>query len=218
MHRQVRVLSISIALSTILLMPISTSADTAPLQGGVQKVTVTLDDLRTVGLDLKNVLKAVDSLYDEVTITPVDLVTEPEVIGRGIVVNIPISTTPAGPPAPARKARVDLAMSSIKPSVSMFKTNVDAFMSGEKELDLPGDLKDDLKPQLTSWVQTVNTLASQEAQLETLTDKGPPYDQPSIAAECTNMQASIKSLDDTRRQIYKSLKKHAKQISKKKNA
>lgn len=192
----------------------STTADTAkaPLQGGVQKVTLTLSNLNTVGLDLKNVLKATDGLYDEVTVQPVTLITEPEVVGRGIVINIPIGTQPIGPVQPARKDRVDLAMSNIRPTVTMFKTTVDEFMNGQKELDLPADIKQDLQPQLDAWVQSVNTLSTQEQQLEQLT-ASQPYDQPTIASHCTAMQASIKALDQTRRAIYKVLKKHAKELS-----
>jgi len=183
----------------------------APLEGGVQKIHVSLESLKTVGLDLKNLLKGASSLYDEVTIQPVSLITEPEVIGRGMVINIPIGTQPVGPPTPARKARVDLAMSHITPTVAMLKSNVDGFVSGHKQLDLPDNIITLLKPQLTAWVQTVDTIADQESQLEAST-KTAPYDQKSIADSCVALEKSIKDLDETRRSVYKVLRKHGKEL------
>lgn len=182
-----------------------------PYEAGAQKVRLTLEDLREVGLDLKNVLKATSSLYDEVTIQPMQLITEPEVIGFGTVINIPISTQPTGPVQPARPKRVQLAMSHIKPTVEQFKGTVDQFMNGEKQLDLPDDIHKLLQPDLNTWGTTVLKLSEQEQQLETLTANA-PYDQPTIAKECIAMENNIKALDKTRRAIYKTLKKHAKQI------
>lgn len=182
-----------------------------PIEAGVQKVRLTLEDLRTVGLDLKNILKSTSTLYDEVTIQPMQIVTQPEVIGMGTIISIPISTTPTGPVKPASPKRVQLAMSQIKPTVEQFKATVDDFMSGEKELDLPDDLHKTVQPNLDSWMATVTLLSQQEQQLEQLTANA-PYDQPAIAQNCVAMEKNIKSLDETRRKIYKTLKKHAKQL------
>jgi hypothetical protein len=182
-----------------------------PLEAGVQKVRLTLEDLRDVGLDLKNILKATSSLYDEVTIQPMRVITEPEVIGMGTIINIPIQTVPAGPVQPANPKRVALAMNNIKPTVQQFQATVDQFMNGEKQLDLPDDIHKMMQPDLDTWASTVTLLSQQEQQLEQLTASA-PYNQPAIAQNCQAMQKNIKALDVVRRSIYKTLKKHAKQI------
>ncbi|MBI4533866.1 MAG: hypothetical protein HY711_07945, partial [Candidatus Melainabacteria bacterium] len=133
----------------------ATTQSMPPLKGRVEKVELSLEKLRDVGLDLKNVLKAASSLYDEVTIQPVRLITEPEVVGRGIVINIPIGTVPVGPPQPARKDRVDLAMAGITPIITMMKNNVDEFMAGNSQLNLPQDVIEELQPDLKDWTSMV---------------------------------------------------------------
>lgn len=188
------------------------STKSPPLQGGVQKVELSLEKLRDVGLDLKHTLKAVGGLYDEVTIQPVTLITEPEVVGRGIIIQIPIGTQPVGPRQPARKDRVDLEMSSIRPEITLLKTNVDEFMSGHRQLDLPDDVLTELQPETKKWVEIVNQLSDQLSKLNQLTG-GPPYDQDGIAAVAVDMQKEIKQLDETRRKIYKVIRKEGKRIA-----
>jgi hypothetical protein len=190
----------------------TTPPSAVPYAAGVQKVRLSLTDLRTVGLDLKNVLKATSSLYDEVTIQPMEIVTEPEVIGQGMIIQVPIGKRPTGPVEPANKERVDLAMSHIKPTVTMFKSNVDSFLNGEKQLEIPKDISSRLEPDLDNWVASVKQLAQQESQLEQLTQSS-PYNQGVIAADCASMQQTIRDLDDTRRSIYKVLKKHGKELN-----
>jgi hypothetical protein len=205
-------ITIAIAQTTPPSTPPATAPAAAPYQAGVQKVRLSLTDLRTVGLDLKNVLKATSSLYDEVTIQPMEIMFEPEVVGQGVIIQVPIGKRPTGPVEPARKDRVDLAMSHIKPTVQMFKTNVDSFVSGEKELDVPDAIHTKLQPDLNNWISGVQQLSKQETQLEQLTASS-PYDQGTIAADCVAMQQNIKDLDETRRSIYKVLKKHAKELN-----
>jgi hypothetical protein len=190
--------------------PTTAAPNATPLQAGVQQVDLSLDHLRTVGLDLKNVAKATSSLYDEVTMQPIQMITQPEVIGFGAtIINIPIGMQPTGPVQPARKQRVDLAMSQIRPTVAMFKENVDMFVKGEKELNLSDEIRKEIQPDVDSWVQNVTQLAMQEGQLEKLTASS-PYDQPTIAQICVGMQKNIKELDKDRRDIFKVLKKRQK--------
>lgn len=187
--------------------PSSTSS--TPLEGGVQKVTVSLETLRDVGLDLKRLLKEVSGLYDEVTIRPVRMITQPEMIGPGMIINIPIGTQPIGPAEPPKKERVDLAMSEITPVVTMMKKNVDAFVAGDSELDLSADVQKQLQPEITSWVNSVNQLSAQFNALQQQT-QGPPYSNDNIAAATGAMQTSIKELDKTRRDIYKAIRNEGK--------
>lgn len=189
------------------------AAPAAPLQGGVQHLTVSLEQLRDVGTDLKQVLKASSSLYDEVTIQPVNLVTEPEVVGRGTIIYIPIGSTPAGPVAPARKDRVDAAMNHMRPIIDTMKANVDAVVSGSAHLDLPDDILQQLKPQFKTWIADVDETAVDLNKLNQLTSVTPPYDQPAIAAAAQAINANVKDLDKTRREIYKVIRKQAKHIA-----
>jgi hypothetical protein len=208
--------------STEAATPTSTSGPTStsdsqsqakpPMQAGVKKVELSLETLRDVGLDLKHVMKAVGSLYDEVTIQPVSLVTQPEIVGPGTIIYIPINTMPAGPPQPARKDRVDLAMNNIRPIVGLLKTNVDEFESGRRQLDLPADVLSELHPQIQRWVGDVNDLATQLDKLNQLT-QGPPYSNDEIASITKGMHQDIKELDDTRRKIYKVIRKEGKKIA-----
>jgi hypothetical protein len=180
----------------------SPSSPSTQLQGGVQKIELSLQKLRDVGLDLKHLLKAVSGLYDEVTIRPVTIITEPEVVGRGIMINIPIGTMPTGPVEPPRKDRVDLAMSEIRPVISMMKKNVDAFVSGNTQLDLQPGVQQQLQPQIKVWTSTVDNLSTRLSNLDQLT-QGPPYSNDAIASATAAMQQDIKALDKTRRDIYK---------------
>lgn len=182
------------------------AATNPPLQTGVQKVELSLDRLREVGVDLKNLLKAASSLYDEVTIQPVRIITQPEIVGRGMIINIPISTQPTGPAAPPKKERVDLAMNNLRPIITMMKTNVDAFVSGKEQFDLSDTIQKELKPQFDQWITLVNDLSSHQAKLETLT-QGPPYDNSAIATQAGVLQTDIRKLDEIRRAIYKVIRK-----------
>ena len=181
----------------------------APLEGGVQKVTLSLEQLRDAGLDLKNLLKAITSLYDEVTIQPVSMVMEPEVVGRGMVISIPVATQAVGPPQPPRKSRVDSAMAGIKPSITTMKSDLDAFASGKEQLDLPADLLNKMTPQIQNWSAVVDDLSARLTQLETLT-AGPTYDNAAIAATTTAMEKDVKDLDETRRAVYKEVRDEGK--------
>jgi len=182
------------------------------LKGGVQKVELSLEQLRDVGLDLKQVLKGASSLYDEVTIQPVTIVTQPDVVGPGIVINIPVATMPAGPRQPARKDRVDRAMAQIRPTIDYLKKDVDEFLAGSRQLDLPDEIRERLKPEFQAWVEQVNAAAAGLARLDQLT-AAPPYDNDAIASLSVDLQKSVKRLDSTRRAIYKVIRKEGKRLA-----
>lgn len=183
-----------------------------PIKGGVQKVVLNLERLRDIGLDLKHVLSASNHLFDEVTIQPVTMVTEPEIVGFGTVINIPIATQPVGPPLPPRKDRLDLAMNQMKPIVTMFKQRCDDFVAGRAELDLPQDVMAKLEPSFAQWVDLVNDVNSQLVGLEPLT-QGPTYDNQAIADAANAIQKDVKKLEKTRKTIYKVIQKEGKRKS-----
>lgn len=192
----------------------STSSSGTPMQAGVQLIELNLGMLRDVGLDIKNLIKAADSLYDEVTIQPVTVITEPEVVGRGIIVNIPVGTRPIGPPAPPKKARVDQAMSQMQPIVTLLKKDADEFQSGHARLDISDDTRNDLKPYFDTWIKTVNDVSTNMDKLVSIT-QGPPYDNSSIAQAVGVVHQDAQRLDEVRRKIYKYLQKEGKQKKKK---
>jgi hypothetical protein len=181
------------------------------LHGGVKQFVLNLEKLRDVGLDLKHILKASGSLYDEVTIQPVQLIYEPEIIG-GTCISLPIGSQPIGPVQPARKDRVDLSMSGMRPLIDMMKKNVDEFMSGKEELALPDSVKTELKPQFKDWVYNVDDMAYKEQQLEKLTS-AQPYDQQAIADAATYIHKDVRELDKARRSIYKVIRREGKRIA-----
>jgi len=188
------------------------SASSRKLQGSVQKVELGLEQLRDVGLDLKDVLKAASMLYDEVTIQPVRIITQPQLVGNGTIINLPIGTQPIGPPQPARKERVDLAINDMKPIIVMLKKNADEFVSGETQLDLPDDVMEKLKPQIQKWIDNVNIIAALQNKLEQIT-QAPPYDNQAIASLTASIAQSTKDLDKTRLAIYKVIRKEGKRIA-----
>src|SRR5262249_32087258 len=74
-----------------------------PLQGSVKMVELSLDDLRTLSLDVKHLTAASSHLHDEVTMQQVSIEQEPEVIGMGTVIMIPVGYQKVGPILPANK-------------------------------------------------------------------------------------------------------------------
>lgn len=183
----------------------------APIKATVKKVELSLEELRDIGLDLKHVLSACHHLYDEVMIQPVTIQTEPEIIDMGVVISIPVATTPAGPPAPPRKDRVDMLMSEIVPVITLLKKNADDFVSGSSQLVMPDQIQQELNPQLSQWVSFVNNVAAELTNLQALTP-GPTYDNYAIARSVDNIEKNIKQLEEIRRSVYKVLRKAGKEL------
>ncbi len=192
----------------------SSPASSQALQAGVQIVELNLQMLRDLGLDLKNIIKASGSLYDEVTIQPVTIMTQPEVVGRGMIINIPVGFTPTGAGPSPKKARVDMAMTQMRPIIQLLKSDTDEFEEGRRRLDISDDERKDLQPDFDKWTNLVNDVSSSLQKLETLT-QAKPYDCGAIGHEASNIQQDTKKLDDVRRKVYKFIQKQGK---KKKNA
>jgi len=174
------------------------------------KVELSLQQLNDVGLDLKNVLTATRHLYDEVMIQPVDVITEPEMIA-GTVINIPVGTEPIGPPAPPRKARVDMIMSQLKPVIALLKQNADEFMSESQVVNFPEDVQPQIEPLFKKWLAYMDDAYARLLDLEKLT-AGPPYDNYAIADTTKIIQNDIKQIDDMRRPIYKLIQQEGKKL------
>jgi hypothetical protein len=180
-----------------------------PIEGGIQKIDLSLEHLRDVGLDLKQVTTSCRHLYDEVNQQPVALMTSPSMIGAGTIINIPIGFQQVGTPAAPRKDRVDRAMSVMTPIISTLKKNSDEFVAEEKTLDVSPEVQNDLTPLIGQWTSGINEIAAQLNQLQGLTS-GPVYDNASISTICSSMQKRAQSLDKIRGQAFKIIKKASK--------
>lgn len=180
-----------------------------PIQAGVQMIELNLQVLRDVGLDIKNILKAASSLYDEVTIQPVTIQTMPEVVGRGTIINIPVGFTPSGNAPQPSKKRVDLSMNQMRPIIQMMKQDVDDFESGRRRLDISDAERQELEPLFDQWVKLVNDINSNLVTLESLA-KSPPYNNAAIAKAAGAIHRGGKKMDEVRRKLYKSLQKEGK--------
>lgn len=190
----------------------SSAMPTKIIKGTVQKVDLELRTLQDIGIDLKSILRAASNLYDMATFQPVRIITQPEVIGAGTIINVPIGTEPTGPPRPITKESMDLAIKRMKPIVELLKKNVDEFVAGEKELNLPESVLNQLDPQLNSWVNLVNTISFQYRKLEQMADR-PPYDNEKVAGLTASMQTNAKELERVRLSIYKVIQKAGKKIN-----
>lgn len=172
-----------------------------------------LEELRDIGLDLKHALTAARHLYDEVTLQPVTLQTEPEMIANGVLISIPVGVQPISPPVPPRKERVDMLMNEIRPVIALLKKNVDDFVAGNKQLDVSDSLKAEMDPLLTQWISLVNNLDDQVKKLDFLT-AGPPYDNYSIGSAASAVQVDIKQLDEIRKTTIKLVRRESKESNK----
>jgi hypothetical protein len=176
------------------------------------KVNLSLDQLNDVGLDLKNILAVSKHLYDEVMVQPVTVITEPEMIA-GTVINLPIGTQPTGPPRPARKERVDMLMSQIKPSIALLKQNADDFMTESQVTEYSGEIKTKIDPLFKKWLAYMDDVYARLLTLEKLT-VGPTYENYAIAETCQLLETDIKKIDEVRRPIYKLIQEEGKNLVK----
>jgi hypothetical protein len=218
-RRMLPVLCIAVAFGIMLpaaladVTPPATASQSTParkpLEAGTQVVVLTLSNLREVGTDLKHLQSAATHLYDEVTIQQVTLQTQPELINPGLVINIPVGTIPTGVILDAKPKRVEAAMAEIRPIATLLKSDVDEFVSGEKQLQMPGATQEEMEQRLRQWAVSVNNIYAQLEVLEPLT-KTAPYNQPGIAQATWAIVQDAKELDKMRRVLYKSLQREGK--------
>jgi len=175
------------------------------------KINMGLEQLNDVGLDLKNVLTTTRHLYDEVTIQPVSVITEPEMIAA-VVIYIPVGVQPTGPPAQPRKDRVDLMMSRLKPVITLLQQNANDFMTESQIANFPEDAQPKLDPLFKKWLAYMDDVYGRLLDLEKLT-VGPTYNNYAIAETCQLIEKDIKQIDDVRRPIYKILQEEGKRLS-----
>jgi hypothetical protein len=186
---------------------------TTTLSASIEKISVDLNHLNDVGRDLKHVVKSLSNIYDEATYEPPSFTSEPEMIGPTVVM-FPMLVRPIGmPPQPMRKDKVDLAMSDIKPVIDMLAKNVNRYVSGQVQLDLPDTLMTLVQPQLNEWVSGIGDLNNMETALEGMT-QGPPYNNDKIANQTAAMEKQIKKLDESRRAIFSIVRKEGEKMMK----
>lgn len=180
------------------------------LHGGVETVDLSLEELDSVGQDLKNTLRAVNALYNEVAIQPVALDMMPQQIQPGTIIYVPTGgVRPVGPPNVASPNKVNAAMSQITPVIKALKRHADEFTQGTRQIDLPDKVMAKLDPYVNDWIVTINATSAREQQLELATKK-PPYNNEIIAKVTEALRNDVKQLEKTRRSIYQIMRKQAK--------
>lgn len=194
----------------------SSSTTKPPFKLQATKIEVSLDQLNDVGLDLKHVLTCCRHLYDEVSIRPMNIITEPEMIGTGVVINLPVAMEPTEPPKPPRKQRVNLIMSEIRPVIELLKQNGDQFLKDNEVSGYPQSVQDELAPLLKKWIAYTDDVLAKLIKLEELTP-GPTYDNYAIAQTTRAIEDDIKQIDDVRRPIYKLVQEEGKRIMDRQN-
>jgi hypothetical protein len=197
---------------TIAPAPLKISLPSRSYTTGIQKVEFSLEKLREVNEDLKRMMKSVKSLNDEVTIQPMSLVTQPEAVA-GNIINLPVAVQGTGAYMPARKEKVNQAMSSLKPMVADMKASADAFVSTTNQINLSIPVSAEITPLLKEWIEVVHRVSKEEQRLEQLT-VGPSYDNPAIARIAGFIQEDIKKLELNRREMVKAIRKQEKVESK----
>jgi len=191
--------------------PSPTTTNTQPFKLVAKKVEISLDQLKDVGFDLKHVLSICGHLYDEVTNCPETVITEPEMIGAGTVINLPVALEPTGPPRPPRKERVDLLMSEIRPVITLLAQNGDEFLKDSQVAGFPEPMQEKLNPLIKKWVAYADDVYAKLLKLEALTP-GPAYDNYAIADAIKAIQSDVQQIDEVRRPIYKLVQEEGKRL------
>ncbi len=187
-----------------------------PFKLSASKVEISLDQLNDVGLDLKHVLTLCRHLYDEVMIRPMNVITEPEMIGTGVVINLPVALEPTGPPKPPRKERVDLIMSEMRPVITLLVKNGDQFLKDSQLAGFPDSMQEKLDPLIKKWTAYADDVYAKLLKLETLTT-GPAYDNYAIADTAKAVEQDIQQIDEMRRPIYKLVQEEGKRLTAQQN-
>jgi hypothetical protein len=217
-HEASRVLNRSLVLIYVLFSLASPAMaglveqSTPAAQSPPPTIDVSLEHLRDVGLDLKQVLTATRHIYDEVTISPQQASSQPTVIGFAACIPLRIGPRIDGPPIPARKQRVDLAMTNLTSIIGLLKQNADDFVLNGTQLNVSSDTNTKLKPLINQWNTTVGYLAQDFAALQKLT-AGPDYQNGAIADTCTSLQGDVKDLDKIRGKIATIIRDEQKRLT-----
>jgi len=191
--------------------PAASQNNTQPFKLVASKVEISLDQLKDVGFDLKHVLSICGHLYDEVMICPETVITEPEMIGPGVVINLPVALQPTGPPKPPRKERVDLLMSEIRPVITLLTKNADEFLQDSQVAGFPEPMQAKLEPLIKKWVMYADDVYAKLLKLEALTP-GPTYDNYAIADAIKAIREDVQQIDEVRRPIYKLVQEEGKRL------
>lgn len=186
-------------------------ASSTTLQGSIETVQLNLEVLRDIGLDIKKLRSAAEELYNEVTLQPVSLQMQPNVVGMGTVIYTPVAAAPIYM-AP-RKKRIDLAMNDIRPIVTLMKEDVDKVLSGQRKIDLPENTDEVLDPLFTNWESLVKDIYKQFTDLEPLTQTS-SYDNRAIARSANSICKDAKSLENIRKKVFKIIQKEGQKAQK----
>lgn len=181
-------------------------ASISPEEGRAQSVSVnqSLKSLREFGLDLREVLRATYNVYDEVTMKPVNANAEAE--DMTAFPSHAQGNAPSVSSEPANRDRLERALSVMRPIISTLKTNVDAFVSGDKALGVRNETRVKIEGDMESWRDSINGLSDELAALEKLSAAA-TINNNAIADVATQMKANIKQAEEMRRRMYNAIRK-----------
>jgi hypothetical protein len=186
-------------------------AQAAPVQGGISKLDLSLEHLRDLTLDLKQIMSATTHIIDEVTLTPENLSAEGNEIGFASVVPMRLGPRADGPPKPARRQRVDVAMANLTSVIGLLKQNTDQFVQSGAQLDASPDVQSKLSPLIEKWTATMGYLGQDFTALQKVT-AAPDYANGAISDACTSLQGDVKDLEKVRSKITGILKDEEKRL------
>jgi hypothetical protein len=137
----------------------------------------------------------------------------PTMVGMGTIIQIPVGFSGSGY-LPPRKAAIEGAMATMRPFIELSKKDVDAFLTGHRQLDLTDNTREEMKPLSEVWVKSIIDAYGQLKSLDGLTS-GSHYDNQSIATAAANIDQDMKDLDKALRQFYKLLQKEGRAAQRK---
>jgi hypothetical protein len=186
-----------------------------PIQGGVVKIDVTLNDLRDARLSTSRVRKAAANLYDEVTRQQVTMNYNPNVVGMAVIMTPSPSFT--GAYLPPRKKWVEAAMSEIGPIITLLKEDVDLAIESNRRTEVADATRAQLDPLRDEAFSKVNTSFDLYKQLQKLCFGVSSYDNQAIAHVASSLDHEMKSLDKSLKKGIAVLQKEAKASKKTKS-
>jgi hypothetical protein len=186
--------------------PVGTPSN--PIQGGVVKIDVTLNDLRDARLSTSRVRKAAANLYDEVTRQQVTMNYNPNVVGMAVIMTP--SPSFSGAYLPPRKKWVEAAMSEISPIITLLKEDVDLAIESNRRTEVGDAARAQLDPLRDEAFTAVKTSFDLYKQLERLCFGVSSYDNQAIASVAKSLDHEMKTLDKSLKKGIAVLQKEAK--------
>lgn len=183
-------------------------SDAPDIKAGVNVYVVSLENLKEIGMAIREVQEAASDLYEEVSRREVTLTSTPNVVGF-TVMSMPSGFT-QGAYLPPRKKWVDAYMADMVRIVKLMKDECDDVLAGKAQLVVPVPEQDQVKTMFGQWVGLVNDTFNKVSDLETTT-KQPMLNNSAIANAALAINKDMKALEALRKKVYKIYQKAGKE-------